>query len=185
MTATIRKQRHEGTEHLWYALQVQTGQEKRVADEIMRRAEANDMQDLILQTLVPEREVNVYRNGERRVERQRIFPSYVYVHVCLTDPSWYIVRNTPGVIGFVGTKTTPIPVPEEDMERIFRMMNLSEQPAEVHPGDWVQIIDGPFMFQKGEVIDVDERQGKAVIMIQKEWPIRATVSLTEIEKIAE
>lgn len=180
----FREKRHEDNERRWYVINTLTGHEKRVAEDIMRRAEARDMRHMIHRTLVPERIVNVYQDGKRKQQRQPIYPGYVYVQMNLTDETWYVVRNTPGVTGFVGTKTIPIPVTEEEMERIFRYMKLTDKKVTFEVGDRVQFIDGPFMFRKGTIIALDQERRRAYLELES-WGriLRTEVSFDDIERL--
>lgn len=152
-------------ERRWYIVHTMPGQERKVAQDILHRAEISGMAHLITRTLVPERSYFVVQRGRRRERREAVYPGYVYVEMVLDERTWYLVRSTPGVLGFVG-QGDPVPVSDEEMERIFRIMKLSRGDVAIRPGDRVQVISGPFMFRKGRVLSVDDRQRKARVELE-------------------
>lgn len=148
----------------WYIVNTMHGQEKRVASDILMRAKAYALDQDIHNTFVPERTINIIHDGKRKQRLEPIHPGYVYIHMRLTDKTWYVVRNTPGVTGFVGTRRIPVAVPDHEMERIFKFIADAAKP-QFGVGDRVKFIDGPLMFQEGIVTRIDEQQRRAQLQV--------------------
>ena len=151
----------------WYAIHVYSGYEENVAENLRQRVDSMDMSDRIFQILVPTEKRIKIRNGRRRVIREKIFPGYVLVEMDVTDDSWYLVRNTPSVTGFIGSGTTPIPLAEEEIKAIQKRMGVEEPKykIDIDPGSPVRIIDGPFKGFEGKVSEVDEERGRVKVLI--------------------
>lgn len=160
----------------WYVLHTYSGYEENVADNLRQRIESMDMQDRIFNILVPTEKKIRIKNGKRRVVTEKIFPGYVLVEMIVTDDSWYVVRNTPNVTGFVGSGTTPTPISDEEIKELRRRMGI-EQPTmkmDLSVNDPIRIIDGPFKDMEGKVAEVDEVRGKVkvfVSMFGRETPV--------------
>ncbi len=170
----------------WYAIHVITGFEDIVAEAILKRAETFDMKDKIFNAIVPKEKVWVIKSGKRELVEQKIYPGYVLVDMIVTDDSWYVVRNTPKVTGFVGVGTTPIPVDEKELKEIFERMNKQEPEIETEfkIGDLVEIKQGLFKNFKGKIIEIDhERQKLKVLihMMNRETPIE--VDFLQVKKL--
>ena len=134
------------------------------------------MQDKIFNILIPKEKKIKIKNGKRKVVEEKIFPGYVLVQMVVTDDSWYVVRNTPNVTGFVGTGTTPTPVEENEVKEIQKKMGVEEPKyvIDVTPGTAVKIIDGPFKNFDGKVSEVDEARGKIKVLVSmfgRETPV--------------
>jgi transcription termination/antitermination protein NusG len=160
----------------WYVLHTYSGYEDSVAHNLRQRIESLDMQDKIFNVLVPKEKRIKIRNGKRQVVEERIYPGYVLVEMEVTDDSWYVVRNTPRVTGFVGSGTTPIPVSDAEIEELQKRMGVDEpkHKIEVKVGDGVKINDGPFKDFDGKVASVDEEKGKVQILVNmfgRETPV--------------
>lgn len=151
----------------WYVLHTYSGYEDAVAKNLKQRIESLGMEDKIFSVLVPKEKKIKIKNGKRRVIEERIYPGYVLVEMIVTDDSWYVVRNTPRVTGFVGSGTTPTPVSGEEIEILKKRMGVKEPKykIEVIPGDAVKIIDGPFKDFDGKVSAVDEERGKIKVLV--------------------
>jgi transcriptional antiterminator NusG len=151
----------------WYALHTVVGFEDMVAEAIMKRAESYDMKDKIFNAIVPKEKVWVIKNGKRTLVEQKIYPGYVLVEMIVTDDSWYVVRNTPKVTGFVGVGLTPIPVNEEELKEIFERMKKEEPEVETDfkVGDVVEIIQGLFKGLKGKIIEIDREKQKLKVLV--------------------
>jgi len=151
----------------WYAIHVYSGYEENVAENLRQRVDSMDMSDRIFQIIVPTEKRIKIRNGRRRVIREKIFPGYVLVEMDVTDDSWYLVRNTPSVTGFIGSGTTPIPLADEEMKSIQKRMGVEEPKykIDIDPGTPVRIIDGPFKGFEGKVSEVDEERGRVKVLI--------------------
>jgi transcriptional antiterminator NusG len=130
----------------WYAVHTYSGYEDAVARNLRQRIESMGMEGKIFTVLVPTEKKIKIKNGRRRVVEEKIYPGYVLVEMVVTDDSWYVVRNTPRVTGFVGSGTTPTPLSPEEMESLQKRMGVDEPKfkIDVSAGDAVKITDGPF-----------------------------------------
>jgi len=160
----------------WYVLHTYSGYEENVSRNLKQRIESMDMEDKIFDVLVPTETKIKIRNGKRSTTREKIFPGYVLVNMIVTDDSWYVVRNTPNVTGFVGSGTTPTPVSEEEVSELQRRMGVEEPTykVDVTVGTMVKIIDGPFKDFEGKISEIDESKGKVKVLISlfgRETPI--------------
>ena len=154
-------------ERNWYVLHTYSGYEDAVAKALKQRVESLAMEDKIFNVLVPKEKKIKIKNGKRRAVEEKIYPGYVLVEMVVTDDSWYIVRNTPNVTGFVGAGTTPVPISKEEIENLKKRI-AGEEPQykiEVKLGDLVKIIDGPFKDFEGKVSETDEERGKVKVLI--------------------
>ena len=151
----------------WYALHTYSGYEDAVASNLKKRIESLGMEDKIFNVLVPKEKKIKIKNGKRKVVEEKIYPGYVLVEMIVTDDSWYVVRNTPNVTGFVGAGTTPVPVSKEEIENLKKRMEVKEPEykIEVRVGDLVKITDGPFKDFDGKVSEVDAERGKIKVLI--------------------
>jgi len=154
-------------ERRWYVIHTYSGYEDAVARNLKQRIESLGMEDKIFNVLVPKEKKIKIRGGKKEIVEEKIYPGYVFVEMIVTDDSWYVVRNTPNVTGFVGSGTTPIPVSEKEMEELLKRIEVKEPQykIEVKVGDLVKIIDGPFKDFDGKVAQVDEERGKVKVMI--------------------
>jgi len=160
----------------WYVLHTYSGYEENVARNLRQRIESMDMEDKIFNVLIPTENKIRIKNGKRRVVTEKIFPGYVLVEMIVTDDSWYVVRNTPNVTGFVGTGTTPTPISETEVKELQRRMGVEEPKykIDVQVGTPVRIIDGPFKEFEGKVSEVDEARGKIKVLVSmfgRETPV--------------
>jgi len=151
----------------WYVLHTYSGYEDNVSRNLKQRIESMDMQDYIFDVLVPKEKKIKIKAGKRIVVEERIYPGYVLVDMMVTDASWYVVRNTPNVTGFIGLGTTPTPVDPKEIEMLKKRMGVAEPKfkVDVKQGDAVQIIDGPFKTFEGKVAEVDEEKGKLKVFV--------------------
>lgn len=151
----------------WYAIHTYSGYEEKVAESIRQRINAVDMADKIFDCIVPKEKQIQIKNGKRKVVDAKIFQGYVLVEMKLTDETWYIVRNTPGVTGFVGADTTPTPVSEAEMRKIKKRMGVEEPKHQIDltEGEVVSITDGPFKGFDGSVAEIDAIKGKIKVMV--------------------
>ena len=151
----------------WYAIHTYSGYEEKVADSIRQRINAVDMADKIFDCIVPKEKQIQIKNGKRKVVDAKIFQGYVLVEMKLTDETWYIVRNTPGVTGFVGADTTPTPVSEQEMRKIKKRMGVEEPKHQIDftEGEVVSIVDGPFKGFDGSIAEIDAVKGKIKVMV--------------------
>ena len=152
----------------WYVLHTYSGYEDAVARNLKQRIESLDMQDKIFNVLVPKEKKIKIKNGKRRTIEEKIYPGYVLVEMIVTDASWYVVRNTPNVTGFIGAGTVPIPVSSDEIKELQKRMvgaGESKYKIEFSVGDPVKIVDGPFKDFDGKVSAIDEERGKVKVMI--------------------
>ena len=151
----------------WYAIHTYSGYEEKVAESIRQRINAVDMADKIFDCIVPKEKQIQIKNGKRKVVDAKIFQGYVLVEMKLTDETWYIVRNTPGVTGFVGADTTPTPVSEQEIRKIKKRMGVEEPKHQIDFSvvDVVSIVDGPFKGFDGSIAEIDAVKGKIKVMV--------------------
>ncbi len=160
----------------WYAVHTYSGYEDAVARNLRQRIESLGMENQIFQVVVPKEKKIKIKGGKRRVVEEEIYPGYVLVEMVVTDASWYVVRNTPRVTGFVGSGTTPVPLAKEEIDSLFSRMGKDEpvHKIDISVGDPVRIIDGPFKDFEGKVHEIDEARGKAKVFISmfgRETPV--------------
>ncbi len=160
----------------WYAIHTYSGYEDAVAEALNQRIESLDMQDKIFAVLVPKEKKVKIKNGKRKTSEEKIFPGYVLVEMVVTDDSWYVVRNTPNVTGFIGTGTIPTPIAQEEIDALMKRVGVSEPETtlDVEKGSVVQITDGPFKNFEGKVSEVDENRGKVKVLVNmfgRETPV--------------
>ena len=170
----------------WYVLHTYSGYEENVSQNLKQRIESMDMEDKIFQILVPKEKKIKIQNGKRKVVEEKIFPGYVLVEMIVTDDSWYAVRNTPNVTGFIGTGTVPTPISEEEVKSLQKRMGVEEPKfkIDVTPDTPVRIVDGPFKNLDGKVIEVDQERGKVKVLISmfgRETPVE--LDFLQIKKI--
>lgn len=163
-------------ERNWYVLHTYSGYEDAVARALKQRIESMNMGDKIFQVVVPKEKKIRIKDGKRRTIEERIYPGYVLVEMIVNDASWYVVRNTPRVTGFVGSGTTPVPVAEEEIAEILKRTNADEAvyQIEVAVGDLVKITDGPFKDTEGKISEVDDKRGKLKVLVNlfgRETPV--------------
>jgi transcriptional antiterminator NusG len=151
----------------WYVIHTYSGYEDAVARNLKQRIESLGMEDKIFNVVVPKEKKIKIKNGKRRTVEEKIYPGYVLVEMVVTDDSWYVVRNTPNVTGFVGAGTTPIPVSPQEVENLKKRMGVEEPrfKIDVKVNDLVKITDGPFKDFDGKISEVDEEKGKIKVLI--------------------
>ncbi|MBI5404901.1 MAG: transcription termination/antitermination protein NusG [Candidatus Kerfeldbacteria bacterium] len=170
----------------WYVLHTYSGYEENVARNLKQRIESMDMEDKIFNVLIPTENKIRIKNGKRKVVTEKIFPGYVLVEMVVTDDSWYVVRNTPNVTGFVGSGTTPTPISEEEVKGLMQRMGVEEPKykIDVQVGSPVRITDGPFKDFEGKVSELDEARGKVKVLVSmfgRETPVE--LDFLQIKKI--
>lgn len=170
----------------WYVVHCYSGYENKVKKNLEHRAESMGMLTHIHEVIVPTEEQVELRDGQRRVVERRIYPGYVLVNMILDEESWYVVRNTPGVTGFVGIGNKPTPLRQEEVDRIMRRMEAEEPVAQVKVkvGDKVRIVEGSFVDFSGTVDEVYPDKGKARVLVSffnRDTPIE--VDLLQIERL--
>ncbi len=160
----------------WYVIHTYSGYEDQVADALKQRIDSLDMKDKIFDVIVPKEKQIEIKNGRRRTVERKIFPGYIMVQMIVTEESWFVVRNTPNVTGFVGTSTTPSPLSEEEVKSIQRRMGIEEPLYNIDfkIGETVNITDGPFKGFDGQVNEIDEQKGKIKVLVSmfgRETPV--------------
>jgi transcription termination/antitermination protein NusG len=173
-------------ERNWYVLHTYSGYEENVAHNLKQRIETLDAADKIFNVLVPiEKKIKI-KNGKRKIVEEKIFPGYVLVEMIVTDESWYIVRNTPNVTGFIGVGTIPTPISESEVKSLMKRMGVEEPKykIDVSVDEIVRISDGPFKNLEGKIVKIDEAKGKVkvnVSMFGRETPVE--LDFLQIKKI--
>ncbi len=154
-------------ERNWYVIHTYSGYEDAVARNLKQRIESLGMEDKIFSVIVPKEKKVKIKNGKRKVIEEKIYPGYVLVEMFVTDDSWYVVRNTPNVTGFIGAGTTPLPISREEIDSLKKRMSQEEPRFEIAlvPGDAIKIVDGPFKDFDGKVSDVDKDRGKIKVLV--------------------
>lgn len=160
----------------WYVVHTYSGYENKVKANLERRVESMDMEDKIFRVIVPMEEVVDFKDGKKTVTQKKIFPGYVLVEMVVTDDSWYVVRNTPGVTGFVGSGVKPIPLEENEVAKILHAMGVDDPRPRYsyNVGETVKVVSGPFVNFSGEVEDVNIDRGKLFVKISmfgRETPV--------------
>lgn len=157
----------------WYVIHTYSGYENKVRDNLLKRIKSMGQVGNIFDVLVPtETEIEVDSKNRRKQVTKRVYPGYVIVEMVMTDSSWYVVRNTPGVMGFVsptaGTASRPVPLLPEEVSRIKQLMGLEEAPKvniNVEVGQQVRITDGPLQDKTGPVVEVDANRAKVTVLV--------------------
>ncbi|MDP3990786.1 MAG: transcription termination/antitermination protein NusG [Candidatus Nealsonbacteria bacterium] len=151
----------------WYVIHTYSGYEDAVAKNLKQRIESLGMEDKIFNVIVPKEKKIKIKDGKRKVVEEKIYPGYVLVEMVVTDDSWYVVRNTPNVTGFVGAGTTPVPVSLSEIEILKKKMGVEtpQYKIDVEVGDAVKIVDGPFKDFDGKVSEIDQERGKIKVLV--------------------
>lgn len=171
----------------WYVIHTYSGYENKVKDNLIKRIETMNMKDKIFKVLVPTEEEVEFRNGKKRTVQKKIYPGYVLVEMTMGDDSWYVVRNTPGVTGFVGPSVKPTPVSESEIKQILRLMGVetgTKVKISVEKGQGVRVKSGPFKDFTGIVEEIypDREKVKVLIFIfGRETPVE--LDFRQIEKL--
>lgn len=163
-------------ERNWYAIHTYSGYEDAVARNLWQRVDSLSMQDKIFNVVVPKEKLVKIKGGKRTEIEEKIYPGYVLVDMMVTDDSWYVVRNTPRVTGFVGSGVQPVPVSRDEIDALFARMekDTTKHNIDLEIGEAVRIIDGPFKEFEGKINKVDAERGKVevlVAMFGRETPV--------------
>lgn len=173
----------------WYVVHTYSGYENKVKANLEKRVESMGMQDKIFRVVVPEEEETEIKDGKTKVTKKKVFPGYVLVEIIMTDDSWYVVRNTPGVTGFVGSAgagSKPTPLLPEEIEVVLKRMGVEEGRIEVDfgVGDTVTVKEGPFANFAGliEELDTDKSKVKVLVnMFGRDTPVE--LDFNQVEKL--
>lgn len=175
-------------EKRWYVVNTYSGHENKVKEKLEMRIESMDMQDNIFRVVVPEQTEIEVKDGVKKEKIKKLFPGYVLVEMIMSDEAWYVVRNTPGVTGFIGSSgkgAKPIPLLPNEIDRILGQMGMSriELGNEIKEGDKIKIIAGPFNSMYGHIESVDLENQKLKVLIDlfgQETSVE--VDLSQVEK---
>lgn len=172
-------------QRLWYVIHCYSGYENKVRHNLEQRIETMGMKDKIFDVVIPTQEEIEVKDGKRRVVERHVFPGYVLVNMILSEESWYVVRNTPGVTGFVGMGTLPTPLRPEEVAQILRRMEAEAPHVKVtfRVGERVRIVDGPFNDFRGTVAEIDMERSKVRVMVNffgRETPVE--LDFLQVEK---
>jgi transcriptional antiterminator NusG len=173
-------------ERAWFVIHCYSGYEKKVQHNLMQRIETMGMANQIFQVVVPTEEEIEVKEGKRRTVERRVFPGYILVQMMMNDDSWYVVRNTPGVTGFVGMGNKPTALRSEEVTGILKRMEAEAPKVKVtfKPGQKVRIVDGPFNDFMGVVDDIDMDKAKARVMVSffgRDTPVE--LDFLQVEKV--
>lgn len=160
----------EQEQKLWYVLHTYSGYENRVKENLKSRAHSMGMEDYIFDAVVPQEEETETKNGRTKTEMKKTFPGYVLVEMIMTDESWFVVRNTPGVTGFVGSHgagSKPAPLLPEEVDHILHSMDstTANYNMDLNIGETVKIVDGAFAGLEGKVTSTDDEHGKVKVEV--------------------
>lgn len=174
-----------GVDKHWYVIHTYSGYENKVKANLERRVSSMGMEDKIFRIFVPTEEEIEFKDGKKRINRKKVFPGYVLVEMVLSDDSWYVVRNTPGVTGFVGSGSRPIPLEPDEVRAILVQLGFNEAKPKVafSVGDMIRVISGPFENFGGVIEDVNLERGKLRVVISmfgRETPVE--LDFEQVEK---
>ncbi len=160
----------------WYVIHTYAGYENAVARNLKQRIESLGMENKIFNVLVPTEKKIKIKAGKRVEEEEKIYPGYILVDMIVTDDSWYVVRNTPRVTGFVGSGVYPVPIDQKEVDALFKRMQSDtvKHTIDLAPEDHVVIVDGPFKDMDGKVNEVDQERGKVKVLVSmfgRETPV--------------
>jgi transcription termination/antitermination protein NusG len=172
----MSKQQHSGERH-WYAIHTYSGYENAVLRNLRQRIESLGMQEKIFNVVVPTEKKIKIKGGKRVEVEEKVYPGYVLVDMIVDDDSWYVVRNTPRVTGFVGSGVTPVPLTQKEIDYLLGKMDedmTAKHMIELEIGETIIITDGPFKDSEGRVSEVDQDRGKIKVMVSlfgRETPV--------------
>ncbi len=170
----------------WYAIHTYSGHEDKVKTNLKQRIKTTGMEDNIFDILIPAEEKIKVKNGKEKRVKEKIFPGYVLIQMIMDDDSWYVVRNTPGVIGFASAGTKPIPVRDTEMKNVLGDMGLETTKTDVdfEEGQSVRVCEGPFEDFVGEIQEIDFEKNKLIVLVSmfgRETPVE--LEFNQVEEI--
>ena len=173
-------------ERQWYAIHTYSGYEDTVTRNLKQRVESLGFEDKIFSVLVPKEKKIKIKGGKREIMEEKIYPGYVLVEMIVDDASWYVVRNTPRVTGFVGAGVNPVPLEKGEVDALFKRMSTAETKhnIDLEMGETVMIVDGPFKELEGKVSAVDQDRGKVKVLVSmfgRETPVE--LDFLQVKKI--
>ena len=171
----------------WYVVHTQSGYEKKVKQNLEARTQSMSMEDSIHECVIPMEDVVEFKNGKKQIVQKKVFPGYLLVRCDMTDDSWYVIRNTPGITGFVGQGAKPSPLPRRDVENFLTVPDESEEVTtkrgkprlEYEQGETVRVKEGPFADFSGEIVEINEDQLKVKVLVNifgRETPVELEFS---------
>ncbi|WP_050613619.1 transcription termination/antitermination protein NusG [Bacillus testis] len=173
----------------WYVVHTYSGYENKVKANLEKRVESMGMQDKIFRVVVPEEEETEIKNGKKKVVKKKVYPGYVLVEIIMTDDSWYVVRNTPGVTGFVGSSgggSKPTPLLPEEVVNLLKQMGMEEKrfDVEFELGETVTIKEGPFASHSGTIEELDPDKAKVKVLVNMFGrDTKVELDFTQVEKL--
>ncbi len=173
----------------WYVVHTYSGYENKVKKNLEKRVESMGMQDKIFRVIVPEEEEIEIKDGKKKTVKKKVFPGYVLVELIMTDDSWYVVRNTPGVTGFVGSSGSgakPTPLLPEEVDALLKRMGIEEKRVDIDisVGENVKVTEGPFADFTGTVEEIDQDKAKVKVLVNmfgRDTPVE--LDFSQIEKV--
>lgn len=180
----------EEGQKLWYVVNTYSGHEAKVAENLMMRTESMNMDNNIFRVVIPEqKEIETLKDGTQKEKTKKMFPGYVLVEMIMSDEAWYVVRNTPGVTGFIGSSgkgAKPTPLLPQEIDKILGQMGMSrvDIESEITVGEVVKVVDGPFKGMEGKIDSIDMENQKLTVLIDlfgQETPVE--VDFAQINKL--
>lgn len=173
-------------ERKWYVIHTYAGYEENVANNLKQRIKSMGMEDKIFNVIIPKEKKVKIKGGKRKTVEEKIYPGYVLVEMIVTDDSWYVVRNTPNVTGFIGAGTVPIPASFEEIKSLQQRMEVkeSEYKIDFSVDNTVKVIDGPFKGFDGKISEIDKKRGKVKVLLNifnRETPVE--LDFLQVKKI--
>lgn len=168
----------------WFVVHTYSGYENKVKANLEKRVESMNMEDKIFRVLVPVEDEVQIKDGKKKIAKRKIYPGYVLVEMILSDDSWYVVRNTPGVTGFVGSGNKPVPLMQNEIQQIMRLMGLEQAKTRVDfaVGENVRVNNGPFENFIGMIEEINPEKGKLKVLVSmfgRETPVELDFSQVE------
>jgi len=171
----------------WYVVHTQSGYEKKVKQNLEARTQSMNMEDSIHECVIPMEDVVEFKNGKKQVVQKKVYPGYHLVRCDMTDDSWYVIRNTPGITGFVGQGAKPSPLPRRDVENFLTVKEEGDEVStkrgkprlEYEEGETVRVKEGPFADFSGEIVEINEDQLKVKVLVNifgRETPVELEFS---------
>ncbi|HHY98688.1 MAG TPA: transcription termination/antitermination protein NusG [Firmicutes bacterium] len=170
----------------WYVIHTYSGYENKVKANLEKRVKTMEKEDKIFRVLVPTQEEYEIKDGKRKISKRKVFPGYVLVEMIMEDDSWYVVRNTPGVTGFVGSGNKPIPLQDKEARLILKQMGIEEPRPKMDfsIGEQVRVVAGPFQHFTGAIEEIQKDKGKLRVLVSmfgRETPVE--LDFSQVEKI--
>lgn len=173
-------------ERKWYVIHTYSGYENKVKANLEKKIDSMGMEDKIFQVLVPVEEEVEVKEGKKKVSKKKVFPGYVLIEMIMTDDSWYVIRNTPGVTGFVGSGSKPIPLQDHEVRNILKQMGFEEPKTKVPftKGETVKVTSGPFEDFVAMIEEINPERGKIKVLVSmfgREIPME--LDFFQVEKL--